>query len=964
MGREEIRRVKAVTLIVCLLVVNLLTAAMPTAAATAMATTLRLTAVEGTAEVKNQNGRAISQIPDMKLYNGYQLSTQAASYAYIGLDDTKAVKLDEVSEAEMRQHGKELEVMLNSGELFFNVTAPLAADENLNIRTSTMVTGIRGTCGWIQIVDDSYSELFLLEGVVQLTVLDPVTGETETKTVHAGQRARVYVYKQWMGTKKVDIIIEQMKDEDIPGFVLMELWKDPELVKKIQTETGLLLSGILDRTEEILKADQKKMAEKLAVMEQAKSQQLSQKIVDPVFKDSTTTDSGDSTGGGSVPVPTRGTITLSMPITATELNRYLKDNDVILNSGGTPQTLQIDTGVTVPAGGALTIQTGVPMVVNPGNTLQIDGHFDTSSNVTNQGTINNTSTNTFLAQADLVNAGSLNNTGRLVTSAAFTNSGSINSGNILEIGAGFTNSGSFTSTGTLTVAGSWTHAGGNSDLDVDRLESLIVTGGTLKLKRGTVIQNGIKVNTGGELFISGGTIQAGTSGAAIQSSGVVRIDPDSPVMIIGGAGYAIDTSKIQGQFSINNMANVHIRADSAAKLFAPSCGTLEIRDAYDELVEWNPSVYLMSADKADKGYEFKQFGESVTVMLEDAQAGETVTLPVEGALNLDPLDGEGVYVLHGNSDEPVTLDLNGGALNLTGNLVIGDGSGAGALRIMDSAEKKGSLNMDTENDFLEIFPHIEITEGSSLNIQGSRIYSELEESVVIYNSGGVLTLTGDDAVIENGSGPLVFLGTPDARIVFEDGGSLIQTGMSEGTFLIGVADMGEPEVAENFIGGDFAEIKGKTKNIIYDVSRERPLTSEELAELTDYEITEEPDSEGYFHLVPKTAPTLLSLLPQMIEIFYDPEIPYDEQDMDLIDNLSSPSNTIVWIASPSDADAEEAEATPSDATPEEGTTKPVEPAEPAEPAEPVKPEEIPQIPKAATGTPGLKDEETTGGDNA
>lgn len=79
-----------------LLVVSLLfsISAPALAAQKATATTLRLEKTEGTVETKNASGKVVSKRAGTRLYSGYQVSTQKASYAYISLDDAKAIKLD------------------------------------------------------------------------------------------------------------------------------------------------------------------------------------------------------------------------------------------------------------------------------------------------------------------------------------------------------------------------------------------------------------------------------------------------------------------------------------------------------------------------------------------------------------------------------------------------------------------------------------------------------------------------------------------------------------------------------------------------------------------------------------------------------------------------------------------------------------------------------------------------------
>ena len=171
--RKWFRQAIALMLIVCMVCSN----GMLALADEAVASTMRLARTEGTVTVTNKNGRDMGTMADMKLFSGYQMATAQSSYAWITLDDSKLIKLDAVSEAEIQKKGKDLEVLLNSGNLFFNVTESLKSDETLNIRTSTMVTGIRGTSGWVKVIDSWRTRVYILEGQVECWVMDPVTGQ-------------------------------------------------------------------------------------------------------------------------------------------------------------------------------------------------------------------------------------------------------------------------------------------------------------------------------------------------------------------------------------------------------------------------------------------------------------------------------------------------------------------------------------------------------------------------------------------------------------------------------------------------------------------------------------------------------------------------------------------------------------------------------------------------------------------
>ena len=109
------------------------------------AAAMQLSSTAGTVTISNASGRSLSLRDNMRLYSGYQIQTAANSYAWINLDSTKLIKLDASSKVEIRKSGKKLEVLLKSGNLYGNVSKPLASDETLDVRTSTAIVGIRGT---------------------------------------------------------------------------------------------------------------------------------------------------------------------------------------------------------------------------------------------------------------------------------------------------------------------------------------------------------------------------------------------------------------------------------------------------------------------------------------------------------------------------------------------------------------------------------------------------------------------------------------------------------------------------------------------------------------------------------------------------------------------------------------------------------------------------------------------------
>ena len=166
------------------------------------------------------------------------MDTRRESYAWIDLDKVKLTKLDEKSEIEITREGKNLEIEVLSGSLFFNVTEPLAGDETMTIRTSTMVVGIRGTCGWVEVEDDSQMRVYILEGKVKCSIPGDGSREGVTTSVLAGEMAEMTVSKG-----EADIAVEEITVDQIPDFVMEELEEDEELYERILEDSGLDVWG-------------------------------------------------------------------------------------------------------------------------------------------------------------------------------------------------------------------------------------------------------------------------------------------------------------------------------------------------------------------------------------------------------------------------------------------------------------------------------------------------------------------------------------------------------------------------------------------------------------------------------------------------------------------------------------------------------------------------------------------------
>jgi len=199
------------------------------------ATTMRLLRMEGTVNME-EDGKPKQVKENLRLKSGNALSTELASLVSIGLDDTKIVTLDEESRAEFTQAGKDLDLNLTAGKLFFEVDKPLETDETMEIRTSTMVVGIRGTSGVVS-VDGEHEQVLTTDGIVHIVGTNPTTGEVKEIDVPAGKMIKVYLYND----RTVDSIMFELVDAteaDLPPFVIDRLRENEDLLNKVIADTN------------------------------------------------------------------------------------------------------------------------------------------------------------------------------------------------------------------------------------------------------------------------------------------------------------------------------------------------------------------------------------------------------------------------------------------------------------------------------------------------------------------------------------------------------------------------------------------------------------------------------------------------------------------------------------------------------------------------------------------------------
>jgi len=634
---------------------------LPAAAAEdASAGTMRLESTEGDVAVKNASGLSVKIQDKMRLYDGYTVKTEAASYAYISLDGDKTLKLDASSEASVAKSGKKLEVTLVSGSLFFNVTKPLERSEKLNIRTSTMVTGVRGTSACVSAPERDRTEITLLTGHLEVTGRDASTGRLETVEMSAGERAVVSQREAGTPQERLEIRKTSAQEQELPAFAAVEVAKDPELQSKITAETALSVPLIIGNAAERLAAGES-AARQAAEEIQRLLEQEQERAVDPVFQEKTGGSDGGSGGardddddddddddGGQTP-GTEKIVKLVDP-TEEELQAALNSDAavVLLTLINTPPgssstqpdgALELKGPLTVPADKVLNLNLGTlynmndltvlgSLCVNQGASLMNYAHITGTGviDVTGPGATDDS------AEAGLWNESgviSFDGTINVYPGASAVNNGRMTVGGRLNQSDGqVSNSGEFEISGAAELSGSAQFT--------NQTSGVLTVSGTMNVPSGTVVTNRgvLSVTSTSSLRVGGtlenqGALNVGTPNAPglveVSDTGVFRQDAGTPTAAPSGTVDVADGST----FRITGM--IELTGSSSFVFTVQDGGSVVVLDRgrYDLYREGNPEPLPSSGGRYSYVNASGQAVEIVVAQRPGAAASYTVIIEGE-----------------------------------------------------------------------------------------------------------------------------------------------------------------------------------------------------------------------------------------------------------------------------------------------------------------------------------------------
>ncbi len=206
------------------------------------ASTMRLLRYQGSVDIFDPAGAPRFVLENVRFASGEAMETGAESMASVSLDDEQIVTLDELSRVEFVQENGHILLNLSKGTLFLDVKEKLDENESLDIQTTTVTVGIRGTIVFVSQTETG-TVFGVLEGTSQVSYGDS-SGARRVIEVRAGQVLQAPNPEE--GEAGVSPVVSEMTYADIEGFVHERVMEEEQLIDRVRegSEAGpSLLSG-------------------------------------------------------------------------------------------------------------------------------------------------------------------------------------------------------------------------------------------------------------------------------------------------------------------------------------------------------------------------------------------------------------------------------------------------------------------------------------------------------------------------------------------------------------------------------------------------------------------------------------------------------------------------------------------------------------------------------------------------
>ncbi len=386
----------------------LLSLAVPAFAASKMeAVTITLASIDGDgATITDKMGRNLNLRDGSRIVSGYTITTDSSTVVYLSLDSKTAVTIEKSTTVTIQKKGSKNEIFVESGNVGVNVTEKLEGSEELNIATSNMVMGVRGTLVGVSVTEE----------VTKATVY---TGSTQVETLGNALDLDAGFMLIIGGTEAGDDnaptgeqpedapILQPITREDVNAAVAQMLDTDDALSEEVAAILDLPIEEFNDVVDELIESYNNFVAEQQTLADEAKSAADSEGKTSFVPAQNLEDEHDDEVPSGPIIAPNELTTFTQAAVDA----MFAQHSDVIINSNAT-----FSENITIPANSSgainvLRVGNGATVTFEQGITapettaLDISGTVNLNGNSSISGHINVNSANSLYVNGTVTLSG-------------------------------------------------------------------------------------------------------------------------------------------------------------------------------------------------------------------------------------------------------------------------------------------------------------------------------------------------------------------------------------------------------------------------------------------------------------------------------------------------------------------------------------------------------------------------------
>ncbi len=233
------------------------------------AQTMRLLQYTGDVQILDAEGSPRFVMENVRFSSGETMMTGESSLASVGLDESKIVTVDELSSVEFIQQEGHILLSLKEGTLLLDVEKKLDENEAVDIQTSTMTVGIRGTIVGLSVLQptpdvqnpgaekgrqsDGHGQIVMLWMMAGVGHVEYVDSQGNRNTFRAAAGTAVIIAdRDGDGTADSQPGVQQISEMTVPDCFVDYLRDNPAALQRVTEETGLTLDDLANGAGESL----------------------------------------------------------------------------------------------------------------------------------------------------------------------------------------------------------------------------------------------------------------------------------------------------------------------------------------------------------------------------------------------------------------------------------------------------------------------------------------------------------------------------------------------------------------------------------------------------------------------------------------------------------------------------------------------------------------------------------------